>query len=80
VKSAAAYWRLLWRSAIQATRTDVLALPEYRALVTEAQAKGVQVTLQEMAPTNSVNTGPNALSVGFMSAATRSRAVGLAAA
>jgi fatty acid-binding protein DegV len=45
---------------------DVLALPEYRSLVTEAQAKGVQVTLQEMAPTNSVNTGPNALSVGFV--------------
>jgi DegV family protein with EDD domain len=46
--------------------SDVLALPEYRSLVSEAQAKGVQVTLQEMAPTNSVNTGPNALSVGFV--------------
>ncbi|MGE0496799.1 MAG: DegV family protein [Ramlibacter sp.] len=45
---------------------DVQALPEYRSLVQQAQAKGVQVTLQEMSPTNSVNTGANALSVGFI--------------
>jgi len=47
---------------------DVEALTEYRSLVLEAQVKGVEVTLQEMAPTNSVNTGPDALSVGFIAA------------
>ena len=47
---------------------DVEALPEYQALVQEATAKGVLVTLQEMAPTNSVNAGANSLSVGFMAA------------
>ncbi|MRD48892.1 DegV family protein [Caenimonas koreensis] len=45
---------------------DVQALAEYRALVTEAADKGVSVVLHEMAPTNSVNAGANALSVGFM--------------
>lgn len=45
---------------------DVEALPEYRELAKEAQARGVALSLQEMAPTNSVNTGPNALSVGFI--------------
>jgi fatty acid-binding protein DegV len=45
---------------------DVEGLPEYRSLLQEAQAKGVQVTLQEMSPTNSVNAGANALSVGFI--------------
>ena len=45
---------------------DVEALPDYRAMVQEATAKGVNVTLQEMAPTNSVNAGANALSVGFI--------------
>lgn len=46
--------------------TEVEALPEYRELQKEAQAKGVALTLQEMAPTNSVNAGANALSVGFI--------------
>jgi fatty acid-binding protein DegV len=45
---------------------EVEALPEYRALLDEARAKAVTVTLQEMAPTNSVNTGANALSVGII--------------
>ncbi|MCJ0764945.1 DegV family protein [Variovorax terrae] len=45
---------------------DVQAIDEYRALVREAEAKGVQVSLQEMSPTNSVNVGANALSVGFI--------------
>lgn len=45
---------------------EVQALPEYRSLVKDATAKNVTVTLQEMAPTNSVNTGANALSVGFI--------------
>lgn len=45
---------------------DVEALPEYQSLLQEATAKGVTVTLQEMAPTNSVNAGANALSVGFI--------------
>ncbi|ROZ79501.1 DegV family protein [Ramlibacter sp. WS9] len=45
---------------------DVEALPEYRSLAQEASAKNVTVTLQEMAPTNSVNAGANALSVGFI--------------
>ncbi len=45
---------------------EVEAIPEYRSLLQEAQAKGVAVTLQEMSPTNSVNTGANALSVGII--------------
>jgi DegV family protein with EDD domain len=45
---------------------DVEALPEYQSLLQEAASKGVTVTLQEMAPTNSVNAGANALSVGFI--------------
>jgi len=45
---------------------DVEAIPAYRTLVSEASAKGVAVVLQEMAPTNSVNAGANALSVGFI--------------
>jgi fatty acid-binding protein DegV len=45
---------------------DVEALPEYQSLLLEAKAKDVTVTLQEMAPTNSVNAGANALSVGFI--------------
>ena len=47
---------------------EVEALSEYKALVKEATAKNVLVTLQEMAPTNSVNAGANSLSIGFMSA------------
>lgn len=45
---------------------DVQALPDYRSLCEEATAKGVTVTLQEMSPTNSVNAGANALSIGFI--------------
>jgi DegV family protein with EDD domain len=45
---------------------DVEALPEYQALLQDAAARGVTVTLQEMAPTNSVNAGANALSIGFI--------------
>jgi DegV family protein with EDD domain len=45
---------------------DVEALPEYQSLLQEAAAKDVTVTLQEMAPTNSVNAGANALSIGFI--------------
>lgn len=45
---------------------DVQALPEYQALLQEAEAKAVTVTLQEMAPTNSANTGADALSIGFI--------------
>jgi DegV family protein with EDD domain len=45
---------------------DIEALPEYRALLKEAAARSVAVSLQEMAPTNSVNTGAEALSVGFI--------------
>ena len=44
---------------------DVEAMAEYRALCKDAAASNVTVTLQEMAPTNSVNTGAKALSVGF---------------
>lgn len=46
--------------------TDIEAMPEYRALLKEAQAREVTVTLQEMSPTNSVNTGAQALSVGLI--------------
>jgi DegV family protein with EDD domain len=46
--------------------SDVEALPEYRSLLQEAASQGVTVTLQEMAPTNSVNAGANALSIGFI--------------
>jgi len=45
---------------------DVEALPEYQSLRQEAQAKNVTLTLQEMSPTNSVNTGANSLSVGII--------------
>jgi DegV family protein with EDD domain len=45
---------------------DIEALPEYRSLVEEAKAKNVTVTLQEMAPTNSANTGAQSLSVGII--------------
>jgi DegV family protein with EDD domain len=45
---------------------DVESLPEYRALLKEAAAKSVTVSLQEMSPTNSVNTGAEALSVGII--------------
>ena len=44
----------------------VLALPEYTALCNEAKAKNVTVSLQEMAPTNSINLGSDALAVGFI--------------
>ena len=46
--------------------SEVEAMPEYRALVLDATGKNVRVALQEMAPTNSVNAGANALSVGFV--------------
>jgi DegV family protein with EDD domain len=45
---------------------DIEALPEYRALLKEASGQDVTVALQEMAPTNSVNTGAGALSVGII--------------
>jgi fatty acid-binding protein DegV len=54
--------------AYSGATSDVEALPEYRSLLGEAAARNVTVTLQEMSPTNSVNTGPNALSVGFIAA------------
>ncbi len=44
----------------------VLAIPEYTALCNEAKAKNVTVSLQEMAPTNSINLGSDALAVGFI--------------
>jgi len=45
---------------------DIEALPEYRALLKEAASQNVTVTLQGMSPTNSVNTGAQALSVGII--------------
>jgi DegV family protein with EDD domain len=45
---------------------DVLAMPHYRSLYQEAQAKGVQLSLQETSPTMSINFGPKALAVGFI--------------
>jgi fatty acid-binding protein DegV len=44
----------------------VLAMPHYNLLCTEAKAKGVTVSLQEMSPTGSINLGPDALTLGFM--------------
>jgi DegV family protein with EDD domain len=45
---------------------EVQAMPDFKALVQEATAKNVTVTIQEMSPTNSANAGANALSVGFI--------------
>lgn len=45
---------------------DVQAMPEYQLLASEASAQNVQLALSEMSPTNSVNLGPKALSVGFI--------------
>lgn len=45
---------------------EVEAMPEFWDLKKDAEAKGVAVSLQEMAPTNSVNAGANALSIGFI--------------
>jgi fatty acid-binding protein DegV len=45
---------------------EVLAMPNYSSLVQEAQTKGVQVSLQEISPTMSINFGPRALAVGFI--------------
>jgi DegV family protein with EDD domain len=44
----------------------VRAIPAYQTLCTEAQAKGVTVSLQENSPSGSINLGPDALSVGFI--------------
>jgi fatty acid-binding protein DegV len=45
---------------------DVLRMPQYRVLKTECEAKNVQLNLQEMSPSTSINMGPNALTSGFI--------------
>ena len=45
---------------------DVLRMPLYNTLKTECQQRNVQLSLQEMSPSTSINMGPNALSSGFL--------------
>jgi fatty acid-binding protein DegV len=45
---------------------DVQSMNTYQTLCAEAKAKGVTVSLQETSPSNSINLGPEALTVGFI--------------
>lgn len=45
---------------------DVLRMPQYAALKADCTAQNVQLNLQEMSPSTSINMGPNALTSGFI--------------
>jgi fatty acid-binding protein DegV len=47
---------------------QIAALPAYEALQAACATRGVAISLKAMSPTNSINVGPDALSVGFAAA------------